>query len=188
MKVKVSVLVICFEAIIYLLLYNLHDCTFNKLQTLLIFQKSIFLLPVSKCLLTDIPLMASKMVNDNNSPVDTGRKLIRPGRLLKVLCTFSLRPVSTGSNNEKQSNEEQIYNTLDQNDNTIIGISYVLNILKTKVIALKMFVTDQLYLLKQSVGSTKTLEYNTSSDFHIKSLIKQIDYLKEEKKTKNYII
>ena len=36
-------------------------------------------------------------------PVDTGRKLNvhktfrrRPGRLLKVLCTFSLRPVSTG--------------------------------------------------------------------------------------------
>ena len=36
-------------------------------------------------------------------PVDTGRKLNvnktfrkRPGRLLNVLCTFSLRPVSTG--------------------------------------------------------------------------------------------
>ena len=36
-------------------------------------------------------------------PVDTGRKLNvhktfkrRPGRLLKVLCTFNLRPVSTG--------------------------------------------------------------------------------------------
>ena len=36
-------------------------------------------------------------------PVDTGRKLSvhktfrrRPGRLLNVLCTFNLRPVSTG--------------------------------------------------------------------------------------------
>ena len=30
-------------------------------------------------------------------PVDTGRKLnARAGRLLKVLCTFNLRPVSTG--------------------------------------------------------------------------------------------
>ena len=36
-------------------------------------------------------------------PVDTGRKLKvhkmfrrRPGRLLNVLCTFNLRPVSTG--------------------------------------------------------------------------------------------
>ena len=38
-----------------------------------------------------------------NCPVDTGRKLNvhktfrrRPGRLLNVLCTFNLRPVSTG--------------------------------------------------------------------------------------------
>ena len=37
-----------------------------------------------------------------NVPVDTGRKLNvhrtfrrRPGRLLNVLCTFNLRPVST---------------------------------------------------------------------------------------------
>ena len=29
MNVKVSVFVICVEAIIYLLLYNLHDCTFK---------------------------------------------------------------------------------------------------------------------------------------------------------------
>ena len=41
-----------------------------------------------------------------NSPVDTGRKLNvhktfrrRPGGLLNVLCTFNLRPVSTGSCN-----------------------------------------------------------------------------------------
>ena len=27
---KISVFVIYFEAIIYLLLYNLHDCTFNE--------------------------------------------------------------------------------------------------------------------------------------------------------------
>ena len=29
MNAKVSAFVICVEAIIYLLLYNLHDCTFN---------------------------------------------------------------------------------------------------------------------------------------------------------------
>ena len=29
MNAKISVLVICVEAIIYLLLYNLHDCTFK---------------------------------------------------------------------------------------------------------------------------------------------------------------
>ena len=40
---------------------------------------------------------------DRLFPVDTGRKLNvhktfrrRPGRLLSVLCTFNLRPVSTG--------------------------------------------------------------------------------------------
>ena len=42
------------------------------------------------------------------SPVDTGRKLnVRktfrrsPGHLLSVLCTFNLRPVSTGSGRVK---------------------------------------------------------------------------------------
>ena len=30
MNAKISVFVICVEVIIYLLLYNLHDCTFNK--------------------------------------------------------------------------------------------------------------------------------------------------------------
>ena len=29
MNVKISLLVISIEAIVYLLLYNLHDCTFN---------------------------------------------------------------------------------------------------------------------------------------------------------------
>ena len=31
MNAKISVLVICAEAIIYLLLHNLHDCTLNTL-------------------------------------------------------------------------------------------------------------------------------------------------------------
>ena len=30
MNAKISVFVICVEAIIYLLLHNLHDCTFNN--------------------------------------------------------------------------------------------------------------------------------------------------------------
>ena len=41
------------------------------------------------------------------NPVDTGRKLNvhkksrrRPGRLLNVLCTFNLRPVSTGKESQ----------------------------------------------------------------------------------------
>ena len=32
MNAKISVFFICVEAIIYLLLYNLHDCTFNSLN------------------------------------------------------------------------------------------------------------------------------------------------------------
>ena len=33
MNAKISVFVICFEGIIYLLLHNLHDCTFKQLLT-----------------------------------------------------------------------------------------------------------------------------------------------------------
>ena len=32
MNAKISEFVICVETIIYLLLYNLHDCTFNKMK------------------------------------------------------------------------------------------------------------------------------------------------------------
>ena len=48
-----------------------------------------------------------------NKPVDTGRKLNvhktfrrRPGRLLNVLCTFNLRPVSTGKGQKWQIIEQ----------------------------------------------------------------------------------
>lgn len=44
------------------------------------------------------------------------------------------------------SNKEQNYNSLDQNNNTIIGISDDLNKLKTEVIALKMLVTPALFV------------------------------------------
>ena len=36
MNAKISVFVICVEAIIYLLLYNLLDCTFNEIMGLVI--------------------------------------------------------------------------------------------------------------------------------------------------------
>ena len=43
---------------------------------------------------------ARVLLNSNNGPVDTGRKLNKHKtfrrRLLNVLCTFNLRPVSTG--------------------------------------------------------------------------------------------
>ena len=56
--------------------------------------------------------------------------------------------------------------------------------------ALKMFITDQLYLLKKQVGNPKAPQFNCSSksDSYIKSLIEQIHYLKEENKMKNSFI
>ena len=53
--------------------------------------------------LYSIKIFPRQEMNKVTSPVDTGRKLNvhktfrrRPGRLLNVLCTFNLRPVSTG--------------------------------------------------------------------------------------------
>ena len=47
--------------------------------------------------------LSSSLRDNVDYPVDTGRKLKvqkpfrrRPRRLLKVLCTFNLRPMSTG--------------------------------------------------------------------------------------------
>ena len=56
--------------------------------------------------------------------------------------------------------------------------------------ALKMFITDQLYLLKKSVANPKKLEYNcnSKSDSYIKSLTEQIHHLKQENKMKNSFI
>ena len=45
------------------------------------------------------------------------------------------------TNDDGSSNGEQIYNTLYQNDNTVIGISDGLNKSKTEVIPLKIFVS-----------------------------------------------
>ena len=42
MNVKISVFIICVEAIIYLLLYNLHDCTFKELNYLCKHIKKIY--------------------------------------------------------------------------------------------------------------------------------------------------
>ena len=63
-------------------------------------------LPVKQLVIQSSPISLGQAmcgVHVKNYPVDTGRKLnvhktirIRPGRLLNVLCTFNLRPVSTG--------------------------------------------------------------------------------------------
>ena len=51
-----------------------------------------------------------------NNPVDTGRKLNvhktfrrRPGRLLNVICTFNLRPVSTGNHCFNENKPQQYH-------------------------------------------------------------------------------
>ena len=55
---------------------------------------------------------------------------------------------------------------------------------------LKMFVTEELYIIRQSVGSPKTSVCNCSSknNIYIGSLYDQIHYLKEENKMKNSVI
>ena len=88
--------------------------------------------------------------------------------------------------------DDEIENTFDSSNDTIIDNSdpdlNELSILKAEVHALKLFITEQLYLLKKSVGSPKIGEYDTSNDLYIKSLNEQILLLKEENKAKNHII
>ena len=77
-------------------------------------------------------------------------------------------------------NEESDNNIFDRSNNTAVANSDVeindINKLKTEVMALKMFVIEQLYIIKQSVGSTKTSACNSSSknNIYIDSLHDQI--------------
>ena len=90
--------------------------------------------------------------------------------------------------------EEADNNIFNSRDNSTVANSDVetndINKLKTEVVALKMFVTEQLYIIKQSVGSPKTSVCNCSSknNIYIDSLLDQINYLREENKMKNSII
>ena len=89
-------------------------------------------------------------------------------------------------------NEESDNKFSDCSDDNVVINSDVNDVtkLKTELLALKMFVTDQLYILKQSVGCPKTSECNFSSkeSIYINLLHDQINYLKEENKIKNSII
>ena len=89
-------------------------------------------------------------------------------------------------------NEESDNKFSDCSDDTVVTNSDINDVtkLKTELMALKMFVTDQLYILKQSVGCPTTSECNFSSkeSIYINSLHDQINYLKEENKIKNSII
>ena len=89
-------------------------------------------------------------------------------------------------------NEESDNKFSDCSDDTVVTNSDVNDVtkLKTELMALKMFVTDQLYILKQSVGCPTTSEcyFSSKESIYINSLHDQINYLKEENKIKNSII
>ena len=59
--------------------------------------------------------------------------------------------------------------------------------LRSEFLAFKMFAAEQFYLLKQSVGIPKQPAHTSSnSEVYINYLNEQIQYLKEENKTKNF--
>ena len=96
-----------------------------------------------------------------------------------------------GSNFISEESDNNIFNRSDNtavpnSDTEIIDI----NKLKTEAVTLKMFVTEQLYIIKQSIGSPKTSVCDCSSQNNIciDSLHDQIDYLRDENKMKNSII
>ena len=60
--------------------------------------------------------------------------------------------------------------------------------LKAELVALKSFVIEQLHFIKQSIREPKEHQKNIQQDAYISSLLEQIDYLKDENKTKSSII
>ena len=90
--------------------------------------------------------------------------------------------------------EESDNNIFNCSDNAAVANSDVeiidINKLKTEMAALRMFVVEQLYIIKQSVGSPKTSVCNCSSknNIYVDSLHDQINYLREENKMKNSIV
>ena len=89
--------------------------------------------------------------------------------------------------------EESDNSIFNRSDNAAVGNSDIeiidVNKLKTEVEALKIFVTEQLYIIKQSVGSPKTSACNCSSknNIYINSLHDQINYLREDNKKKTLL-
>ena len=90
--------------------------------------------------------------------------------------------------------EESDNNLFNCSDNAAVANSDAeivdVNKLKTEVAALKMFVTVQSFIIKQSVGNPKTSVCNCSfkNNIYMDSLHDQINYLREENKIKNFII
>lgn len=91
-------------------------------------------------------------------------------------------------------NEEPESNIFDSSDNTVVANSDCeisdVNKSKIEVIALKIVVTEQVYIIKQSVGIPKTYECNCSSknNIYTDSFQDQIHYLKKLNKIKKSIM
>ena len=82
--------------------------------------------------------------------------------------------------------------SFDRSDNTIVENCDAdiadLKIVKAELSALKMFVVEQIYLVKQQLGIPKNAECEQNNEILITSLNEQINYLKEENKIKTSII
>ena len=63
-----------------------------------------------------------------------------------------------------------------------------IKIVKAELSALKMFVVEQIYLVKQQLGIPKNAEREQNNEILITSLNEQINYLKEENRIKTSII
>ena len=76
--------------------------------------------------------------------------------------------IGDDSNFISEESDNSIFN---HSDNAAVGNSDIeiidVNKLKTEVEALKIFVTEQLYIIKESVGSAKTSACNCSSKNNI---------------------
>ena len=90
------------------------------------------------------------------------------------------------------SEDEQENNSFDRSNDTIIEKNEAdindLELLKAELSALKMFVAEQIFLIKQQLGTSKIGECESTNDILLSSLNEQINYLKEENKLKSIII
>ena len=81
--------------------------------------------------------------------------------------------------------------SFDRSDNTIVENCDAditdLKIVKAELSALKMFVAEQTYFVKQQLGIPKNAECEQNNEILITSLNEQINYLKEENKIKTSI-
>ena len=77
MNAEISVFIICVAAVMYLLLYNLHDCTFNSASKLLLnCTQTIHSFPI--CVITDLAYLffTDKPTHSSSSSSFVPNKLV----------------------------------------------------------------------------------------------------------------